>query len=244
MRTLAEFAAALTLLTRLPAARLAAGSWPAMADCVWAYPVVGALVGAVGGAVFAFAPLPPAPAAVLALAAMVLLTGALHEDGAADTADGFGGGATAEDKRAIMRDSRIGSYGALTLIAAFGFRAAALAGLSHGVGAAALVAAGGLGRGAILIVLALLPPAADGSASPLGTRRPGALAAGLLLAAATALPLPGRPAWLAIAAALAAGLAIAWLARRQIGCYTGDVLGAASVAADCAVLAAISATQP
>ena len=103
------------LLTRLPVGWLATSAEPArLADAVWAFPVVGAVVGAIGGAVFwvcARLGMPPAVAAVWTLASMLLVTGALHEDGLADTADGLGGGRTRERKLEIMRDSRIGTFG-------------------------------------------------------------------------------------------------------------------------------------
>ncbi len=243
----AELAAAFMLLTRLPVGWLARGRMPAeFADAVWAFPLVGAVVGGIGGAAYWLAArlgLPPGVAAVWTLAAMLLATGALHEDGLADTADGFGGGRTRERKLEIMRDSRIGSFGALALMFAMAARGAALAAMAvPGHVAAALVAAGALGRGAILILVLTLPPArADGLASGLRGRAWGRCGFGLALAGVAGLALPpfGSAVWTCGAAALV-GLALAWIARRQIGGYTGDVLGAASVLAECAVLALLS----
>ena len=224
------------LLTRLPVHRL--GLHRPAGACVWAYPVVGALVGGVGAAVLLlaqFARLPPLVAAAAAIGATILVSGGLHEDGLADTADGFGGGGTVARKLEIMRDSRIGSYGALALLFGVLLRVAALAGMPHP--AWALVAAGALGRGAMLVPLAQLRPArGDGLAS--GMRDAGLLriGVGLVIAAAFAVPSPA-----ALLAAAAAGFGMAWLARRQVGGYTGDVLGATEQVAECAVLAVMAA---
>jgi len=241
VRKLDELIAALTLLTRLPVSGLVGHrNWPEEGASVWAYPLVGALVGSVGGGVlWATQRLgtPPGAAAILALAAMLWLTGGLHEDGLADTADGFGSGRTAGRKLDIMRDSRIGAYGALALIVAVSLRGTLLASLPAPAGAAALVASGGLGRGAIVVVVALLRPArAEGSAAALRHVRPGATATGLLLALAAASPLPANAVMACIVGAGLAALGTAALARQQVGGYTGDILGAGAVLAECAVL--------
>lgn len=242
---LAELAAALGLLTRLPVHR-----WPMPPDAagftraVWAYPLAGAVAGGLGGLGFWAAGalgLPPPLAALWSLALLLLLTGAFHEDGLADTADGFGGGRDRAARLAIMRDSRIGSYGAAALLLALGLRAAALAEIAEPARVlVAMAAAGALSRGALLLPLRLLPPArADGLAAGLG--RPGAtpLLAALVLAAVAALLTPAPAA--AVLAAGLAGLGMTALARRQIGGQTGDVLGATAVVAECAVLSALAA---
>ena len=238
----AELAGALALLTRLPVGRVFAGPPAGLADSIWAFPVAGALVGGIGGAVFAACAgigLPPSLGAVSALAAQFIATGALHEDGLADTADGFCSAAPRERALEIMRDSRIGTFGALALLLTFALRATAVATIATpGHAVAALVAGGALGRGAILVVLlALVPARADGLAAALRARTPARAFAGLglaALAALLALPL-GAALWSMAAAALVALLAAA-AARRRIGGYTGDVLGAAAVLAECAVL--------
>jgi adenosylcobinamide-GDP ribazoletransferase len=231
----AELVGAATLLTRLPVGGLTRTHPPA-ASCVWAYPVVGALVGGIGALALAIGMrlgLSQPIAAVWALAATVLATGGLHEDGLADTADGFGGGRTVDRKLAIMRDSRIGSYGALALGFSLTLRLAALALSAHP--ALAMILAGLLGRGAMLLPLLLLRPArADGLAASLATPGRTAIIAGLLIAAAAS--------WFAPAAGLAAllsGLALTALARRQIGGYSGDVFGATEQLAECAVLSVV-----
>jgi adenosylcobinamide-GDP ribazoletransferase len=243
-----EFAAALALLTRLPATRLIDGRpWPDAAATVWAYPLVGALIGAAGGAIFrlaAIAGMPAGLAAVLSIAALLLLTGGYHDDGLADTVDAYGGGATVAQKLEIMRDSRIGAYGTMALIVAFALRGVALASLAPAPGAAALIAACGLGRGAIIVVLLRLQPArADGIAATLRQTPAAVVIAGLILAAAAAGLLPLRMALLCVAGAVAAGLASAALARRQVGGYTGDILGATEVVAECVILCIVASVH-
>ncbi len=227
------------LLTRLPVGRAVPAG--AGAAGVWAYPLVGVAIGVIGGAVYWAAHrlgLPPAVAAIGAVGAMVLSTGALHEDGLADTADGFGGGATVARKLEIMRDSRIGSFGAVALMLSLGLRVAALAALGDpGRVAVALVAAGMLGRAAMVGMMLALPPARpDGMAASLGPVPFVPAGAGFAIAGlCVLLPHGGR----ALLAAVLAGGAMVWLARRQVGGHTGDVLGATEQAGECAVLAAM-----
>ena len=226
-----EFLAALTLLTRLPVSSLIA-SYPRPGDCVWAYPLVGVVVGGIGGLILWLAHamgFSPALAAILALAATALATGALHEDGLADTADGFGGGRTREAKLAIMRDSRIGTFGAVVLILSLGLRGTVLATTPRPV--AALVVAAVLGRAAMLVPLLQAPARLDGLAADLAQTPRITLVIGLLLAAPLAVRFPA-----AVLAAGAAGLGMARLAHRQVGGYTGDVLGATEQLAECAAL--------
>ncbi|MBC9206217.1 adenosylcobinamide-GDP ribazoletransferase [Roseomonas aerophila] len=250
---LADVAAALGLLTRLPTAWLpqhqdAAG----FAGAVWAYPLVGFGIGAFGGAILAaglWLGLPPLLAALWSLAGTLLLTGGFHEDGLADTADGFGGGRDTARKLEIMRDSRIGSYGVLALVLALGLRATALAALPATWGAslglvAACGAAAALGRGVILGLLRLLPPARrDGMASGLGQPRGVPLLAGMALSVLPALLfLPPAMALPAVLLAALVLLALSRLARRQIGGHTGDVLGAGAVAGECVALTVMAAS--
>ena len=234
-----DLAAAFGLLTRLPVGRWAAGADAARG--VWAYPLAGAAVGAAGAAVYALlraAGLGASLAAIWTLAALLLLTGALHEDGLADTADGLGGGRTRERRLEIMRDSRIGSFGALALLLSCAVRIAAVAALPHGAVPGALIASGALGRAAMLVPLLLLRPArADGLGASLTRMRPITGAAGLALGTALALlALPLAAALRSLALAVLGGAGAAWQARRQLGGYTGDVLGATSVVVECLVL--------
>jgi adenosylcobinamide-GDP ribazoletransferase len=230
---------ALMLLTRLPAGRLAEA--PSLADARWAYPLAGLAVGALGWAAFAAAAalgLPPAAAALLSLAATALATGALHEDGLADYADGAGAGGDRARRLEIMADSRLGSYGALALLVSAGLRAVALATLAPPLWAFLAIAAAS--RAAMLGVQEALPPARPGGLGAAARGRDGERGsgvwrtpAGLALGLAALLPLgaAGLAAGLAMAAAAAA---LARHARARLGGQTGDVLGAAQQLAEVA----------
>lgn len=234
-------------LTRFPFARGRTTMPGCLARAGWAFPVVGAGIGLCGGLVFAIAMglgLSPWLAAIFTIAAQILMTGALHEDAAADVADGFGGGASREAKLTIMRDSRVGAFGVLALILLVAGRLAALTTIADPrIALAALIAAGALSRALIIGVMGLLPPArGDGLGAAAG--RPDQRAVTLAFAIAMAI------AWLALglgesivvlaAAGLGAGL-LAGLAKRQIGGQTGDVLGACQQIAELLALTAIAA---
>lgn len=248
---MAELHLAFVFLTRLPLPRLseAAGATP-VGRAAWAFPVVGAAVGLAAAVVLHVASLlslPAAAAALAALAAAMWLTGGLHEDGLADVADGFGGGHDKERKLAIMRDSRIGSYGVLALVVGIGLRWSAVLALLDGAGvesaAAALIATGALSRAAIPLAMAMMEPARrDGLGAGAGRVNGLRLAAGLALAGLAAwLLLPGSTLAPLFAFTLMAVLAVAALARRHIGGYTGDVLGAVEQAAGTTALLALAA---
>ncbi|MFQ5774795.1 MAG: adenosylcobinamide-GDP ribazoletransferase [Kiloniellaceae bacterium] len=237
-----DLMAALGMLTRLPVARAAPlrGADPARAGR--AMPLVGALVGLTGAAAYAIADaagLPAALSGLVAVAATILLTGAFHEDGLADVADGFGGAFDRARKLEIMRASGIGAFGALALVLSVALRAGALAALAEpGAVAAALVAAHAVARAALPAVMAAVPLARpDGLAATLGRPQPGVAAAALLIGAVIALPLLGLGG--GVLALVAAGIGAAILvsiARAQIGGYSGDVLGAVEQVAEVAVL--------
>ena len=246
-RRIHELAAAFGLLTRLPVGPfLSADPVGSYADCVWAYPVVGIKVGFLGGVAFWLAVrcgVPPALAAGWTLAALVLMTGALHEDGLADTADGFGGGRGRERKLEIMRDSRIGSYGAIALILSLELRWAAIATIASPFAVLlALIVAGALGRAAMVAVLLVLKPArSDGLAASLGQVPVPAAATGLAIALLAAVVLlPFSTACAGIVWALIGVATMAWLARGQVGGYTGDVLGATEIVVECLVLTVLA----
>ena len=240
---------AMIFLTRLPLRHDGAITGEDLARATWANPLAGALIGAVGGGIYALAfalGLTPLLCALLALAATILLTGALHEDGLGDVADGFGGGFKREQKLAIMRDSRIGTYAGLALILSIALRAAALAALaSPGLALAALIAAHAGARAVIPPLMRLLPLArAEGLAAYAGEppAQSALLALGLgLLICLFAL---GPAGLIALAVGAGAAGAMGWVARRQIGGYTGDVLGAAEQLAEAAILIAASALKP
>jgi adenosylcobinamide-GDP ribazoletransferase len=169
------------------------------------------------------------PAAVLAVLAGIVLTGALHEDGLADTADGLIGGHDRDQRLAIMRDSRHGTFGVVAIVLSVLLRAAALSGIGDPIYAGlALVAAHAASRAALpLAMRALAPARSDGLGAAAG--RPSmvlaiaALAVGLLVTLAALGPARG---FVAIGLAGAAMFAAGVLAHRRIGGYTGDVLGA------------------
>jgi adenosylcobinamide-GDP ribazoletransferase len=216
-------------------------------------PIAGALIGLSAALVLALAAnlgIAPLPAATIAIGLLVLITGAMHEDGLADLCDGFGGGANAGRKLEIMKDSRLGTYGAAALVLSLLLRVGTLAGLvatDLGLAAAVLVAAGAVSRTAGLLPLALLPPARPSGAG-FAAARPGmealAIAAALAFLCACLPVLAGGSLLRSMAAYVVAGLAaygITALARRQIGGQTGDVAGAAQQAAEIAMLVVFSA---
>lgn len=209
-----------------------ASDW--LTRCIKYSPLVGIGVGAVSALVWLIASgiWDATIAAMLAVAASIALTGALHEDGFADTFDGFGGGWTVEKRLAIMKDSRLGTYGALALGLGIALRIAALASLSPWAGAAVLIAAHAAARAAPAFVMLRLSYVGEVAAMkvPYIQSRPRAdeLMLILVITAVAAVPLAAITG-IAIAAgwlcgALAAACLALW-ARRLLGGYTGDVLG-------------------
>jgi adenosylcobinamide-GDP ribazoletransferase len=236
-------------------------------DCARHFPLVGAGVGGFGAAVLLAALQAwPAPVAVgLAMAATVWLTGGFHEDGLADTCDGLGGAVDRARALLIMKDSRLGSYGALGLLLTLALKAAVLTVLAQRqplLAAAALVLAHAWSRTGAVALLAWLPYAGDAAhakAKPLAQHiGPLALAAALAWCALMALlvpwlatrlngaagPLAGlSPVRLVLAALAAAGVALwcgRWL-RRRLGGFTGDGLGATQQWCELAVYLALAA---
>jgi adenosylcobinamide-GDP ribazoletransferase len=203
-----------------------------IAHATWALPVAGLLVGLAGALVYALASklgLVPSMTALLALATTALITGALHEDGLADTADGLGGGRTRERKLEIMRDSRIGSYGVCALIISFGLRWSALAAIANPwMVMLALASAHAAARAGLPAFMSLVPPARPDGLSASAGSPPGrsvAIAFGLGTLC-LALALGPAKALAGLVLLSLAGLILARLAIRQIGGQTGDILGA------------------
>ncbi len=241
---IADFRLASGFLTRIPISLSAPPGPGALARSMWLFPLIGALIGAMVGGVdlLALKVLPALPAALLALGCGLLLTGALHEDGLADCADGFGGGRDKDRKLAIMRDSRIGAYGTLALILSIGLRASALIALANP--AAALIVAHAFSRAVLPGLMILLPPAsASGLAASAGTPSRAVFLIALLLAIALSAPLLGlRLVAVLGVTALALG-AMTLLARKQIGGYSGDVLGALQQTTEISLLLTIVALK-
>ena len=217
------------------------------------FPLVGSCVGLVGAGVLWASSLvfPPAVGVGLSMAATLVMTGAFHEDGLADTFDALGGAESRERALAIMKDSRIGSYGALALLVVLGTKAAALASLPLALALPGLVFAHTASRAAATTLIFALPYAGDvahAKAKPLAQRISGA---GLMVAwgsvglvgaalwGAFAVPAP----WLAggaLVALVACAACGAWLHRRLQG-YTGDGLGATQQLSELLVLLGVLA---
>ena len=226
------FLCAVQFLTRIPTPALRDFQPDWISRSARYFPLVGLLVGGGCAVVFWSASLVWSGwlPALLAIAAGVLITGAFHEDGLADTADGLGGGTTVAKRLTIMKDSRIGTYGALALGLTLAIKAAALATLPAGLGAWTLVAAHGAGRGASVLAMRALPYVGD---AKVGKWKPSpadlSLAEVLTAVAMAGLPLalsPDGVVGLAILIGAILALAVSLIARRLLGGYTGDVLGA------------------
>lgn len=233
---LRDMVAAFGLLTRLPMPFT-----PPRPQGVWAWPLVGLGVSALAvglGALALAAGLAPPLVAVLVMAAQAALTGALHEDGLTDCADGFWGGHDRARRLEIMKDSRIGSYGAVALMLAMLARWSALVILISAGQWWVILAAAMLSRVPMAALMAGLPNArGTGLSASVGAPPWGAVGTGFALALAGALICTG---WLGLVMALAmaaAGLGIALVARAKIGGQTGDVLGASQVLAEVSALA-------
>ena len=211
----------------------------AVAVAIVFFPLIGAVLGALlGGLGLALdRALPAGPTAVLVLAASALLTGGLHLDALMDTADGVFGGTTRADRLAIMRDSRVGAFGAIAGALALLGQYACLVELTEIPRLIALVAALALGRWAMVVAIWAFPPARpDGLGatfhqSATNWTLAGATALAILAAVAT------RPLGLAafVAGALVALLG-GWFIARRLGGLTGDSYGALAVVTETLVL--------
>ncbi|MGI9436981.1 MAG: adenosylcobinamide-GDP ribazoletransferase [Geminicoccaceae bacterium] len=236
---------ALMFLTRLPVGSATPWKDEDLASSVLMFPIIGALIGLIGGLFFTVASslgLPSYLAATLGLTIIILVTGALHEDGLADVADGFGGGKTRADKLRIMRDSRLGSYGTLALALALLARVGALSALEDPkIVVPALIIVGSLSRAVLPVPMILMRPARDdGLAAQTGRPHPGRA----ILAALVSLLLMWLFAsWLQIIiiSAIAAMTATAFLliVKWQIDGITGDAIGALQQLVEIAALLAL-----
>lgn len=243
---------ALGLLTRLPLPYPAydpASTRPA-AHAAWAYPLAGlviAVIAALIGGIAKGLGLPPMAQAVIVLLALIVTTGAMHEDGLADCADGFWGGWTRERRLEIMKDSQIGSYGVIALVLSLLLRWAAITlMIEQGVLWPALIGAAVLSRVAMVAVMYQLPLARKGGLSgqtgrPSGTATMAAGALGLV----AALFLPGVSLLWVLVTTVLILLGMAKLAKAKIGGQTGDVLGASQQMTEIGVwLCLIAAHSP
>jgi adenosylcobinamide-GDP ribazoletransferase len=237
-----ELRTGLAFLTRLPLAPAAPVTGADISRASWTFPVIGAGVGLVAALVYWLAysfGLQPFVAATLAVASTLAVTGCLHEDGLADTADGFGGGTTQERKLEIMRDSRIGSYGAAALIFSIMLRVGAAASLAEpALAAAALIAANAGARAAMPIFMRSVERARpDGLSAEAGAPPQESAGIALLIGLAIVWLCLGFSAMLLVLVLAAAALVLmAWLSKSQVGGQTGDVLGAVEQVSEVLIL--------
>nr|WP_314547512.1 adenosylcobinamide-GDP ribazoletransferase [uncultured Massilia sp.] len=252
MQQIRLFFIALQFFTRLPIPAWVGfeASWLQHASRY--FPLVGCVVGAIAASVYFTAALVlPAPvAAVLSTAASIYVTGAFHEDGFADTCDGLGGGMTRERVLEIMKDSRVGAYGAIGIVCMLAAKLTLLASLPPALAVAALCLAHPLSRlAATSLIWKLDYVRGEGKAKPLAQQ----MSTGEFAIASFTCALPAAVllagGWIApgvvLAAVLAAAGAALWLGRKlvvRLGGYTGDCLGAVQQLAEVAIYAVILAT--
>lgn len=250
-KILEELGLAAGLLTRLPVPAFDRHTSANFASAFWAFPLIGLLIaglGAIAALVSHCLLLGEVSTVLFAIVAMILVSGALHEDGLADFWDGLGGGRTQEKKLAIMRDSHIGTYGVLALLLTFALQVSLLTEImKYGLPSflASLFCVEATGRAGLAIPLCSIPPSrADGLGASVGPLRLLPLAVGIGSSAVISIVLLGWPGMaLLIGAALGAAFITA-IAARFLGGFTGDVLGAAVMTARITALsAALSAMQ-
>ena len=212
-----------------------------------AFPLAGLVIGLFGALVYAVAHmlhLPPEAAGFIAIGAMTVLTGAIHEDGLADTADGAMAREHMPERLAIMRDSRIGTFGTLSLIIVVGIKT----GIIGAIGwpdqvAPLLIGCAAASRAVLPAMMRLMRPArGDGLAFSAGRPEENQVVMAAVLGAIFALLLLGLAAGLvAMVAGIAAAAMVAWIAQKRLGGVTGDVLGAAQQATEAAMMLAVVA---
>ena len=218
------------------------------------FSAVGIVVGLVTAVIYAAAAYvwPPAVAVLLSTIGGIYLTGAFHEDGFADSCDGFGGGYTATRILEIMKDSRVGAYGVIGMVSMLGLKFTLLVSLPFWAVVAALLIAHPISRlMASVLIYRLTYVKAEGKAKPLAQEMSGSECG--VAAAFSALPLIaigvlGWIPWTGIAAGLVcSGIATVWLARffvKRIGGYTGDCLGAVQQVAEVTFYLGLLAAMP
>lgn len=246
-----DIAAALGLLTRVPVAVEEARALEHSAVAAWAYPVVGFFLGGLSLFVFTVATLiglPQIVGVILVVAFNIIVTGGMHQDGLADSADGLWGGWTVERRLAIMKDSNIGVYGVCAISLSLILYVVTLDALAwHPVMALALFGAAALSRAMMVVLMYVLPNARGGGLSQSVGRPPagsmwialvcsfgGTLIVGLLVGHI----------WAAVLAVVLAGCAAAScaaIARRKIKGQTGDILGATQQISELTILIGLSA---
>ena len=239
-----DFAVALVLLTRLPLPTLPDHAFKRQARATWAFPLVGIVVALIAGGIgwgVLLLGLPATAAAGILLAVQIILTGAMHEDGLADTVDGLWGGFDRARRLEIMKDSAIGTYGVLALILSVGLRWVALTALIP-LGISAVLAAAILSRAVLPILMTSLPMARDtGLSHSVGTPDGQASVLALGIGVALAVVLMGTALILPMVIAFGAVFAFSRIALAKIGGQTGDILGASQQITEVIVLLGLAA---
>jgi adenosylcobinamide-GDP ribazoletransferase len=231
-RELIRLLAAIQFFTYLPVPAWVGHSEEHLRGAIHYLPVIGLLVGCTGAATLLLGSLlwPPLVAVVASTVATILLTGALHEDGLADATDGFGGGRTREQALAIMKDPRIGAFGALALVLALLLKVACLQAVVPARAALLLVSGHALSRFGVVVLMACLPYACQTGASRARVFAQDVSSASIAvagLAAIAPLALLGAPTLGGAGAAGVVGGIWGLYLRRRLGGYTGDSMGAA-----------------
>jgi len=234
---------ALAFLTRIPLTPSGPVVFPAPAIAVW-FPIAGLVIGGLVGSIYWVAVqfLPTLPAAVLAVGCGILVTGAFHDDGLADTFDALGGGRDQESVLRIFKDSRLGTFGVAALSLSILLRVTLLGSLDGTAGFFTLVAAHGLGRGVTAATMGFASPATSGLGTSLmtGFTRRHAAAAGVLALGIGGLLL-GLPGVIGFVITVAAAAILVRWATSKAGGITGDVLGAIEQFGEMSVLLAAAA---
>lgn len=242
------FLASVRFLTLLPVGRGGATEARDLARSMAWFPLVGGLMGlALAGAHIALAPLLPSLASsVIVVLLLVVLTGGLHLDGLADTCDGFYAGRNKEEILQIMKDSRIGAIGAISLSAALLLKVSLLSGIPSPAVPGALIVMPAAGRwGMVLAARRSLPAREEGLAHTVmgGVGWLGFLAA-TIFTSLLGIGLLGWPGAVACLSVAVGAYGMSCYAKRKIGGLTGDVFGAVSEVSEILVLLVAAATRP
>ncbi|MDQ0135324.1 adenosylcobinamide-GDP ribazoletransferase [Neorhizobium galegae] len=248
---IADLARSVGFLSRLPVQdRFFRGHDGTISRAVRAFPVAGLIIAALPAlALLLLRSGDPLLVSLLSLAVLTVLTGALHEDGLADAADGLGGGRDKDHALLIMKDSRIGAYGVVALVLSFGLRASALAALFRQdavTAALAMLAVAAVSRAVMVAHWRLLPSAREsGVAAGAGFPEDGARNVALFTGAAVALillvPVVGLPkALLSLIITALAGVGFTRFVRQKLGGHTGDTIGATQQLSEIAMLATLA----
>ena len=239
---------ACALLTRLPLPypEFSQETSRPAAAAAWAYPLVGLIIGTVTALSLMLGlwlDLPPGAAAALALLLSIVATGAMHEDGLADCADGFWGGWDVERRLSIMKDSQIGTYGVIALCLSLLLRWLCLSAMAQADGLwMGLICAAMISRSAMVAIMQRLPNArAQGLSHATGTPSRAIAVLALGLGGLSAFFAPHSSALMLLVVAGIVTFAAGWTAKRKIGGQTGDVLGATQQVVETAVLLTLTA---